>query len=69
MVNNSWLLYGAYGYTGRLIAQQAKDRGHDPVLAGRSAEKLIPLAEELDLDYKVFDLKDEENILKKIKEI
>jgi short subunit dehydrogenase-like uncharacterized protein len=67
MVNNSWLLYGAYGYTGRLIAQQAKDRGHDPVLAGRSAEKLIPLAEELDLDYKVFDLKDEENILKKIK--
>jgi short subunit dehydrogenase-like uncharacterized protein len=68
MVNKSWLLYGAYGYTGRLIAQQAKDRGHHPVLAGRSAEKLVPLAEKLDLDYIVFDLKDEENILRIIKE-
>ena len=68
MANKSWLLYGAYGYTGRLIAQEAKDRGHKPILAGRSAEKLIPLAEKLDLDYRVFDLKDEENILKIVKE-
>jgi short subunit dehydrogenase-like uncharacterized protein len=68
MANMSWLLYGAYGYTGRLIAQQAKDRGYDPVLAGRSAEKLVPLAEKLDLDYRVFNLKDEENILSIIKE-
>jgi short subunit dehydrogenase-like uncharacterized protein len=67
MANMSWLLYGAYGYTGRLIAQQAKDRGYDPVLAGRSAEKLVPLAEKLDLDYRVFNLKDEENILSIIK--
>ena len=56
MTNKSWLLYGAYGYTGSLIAQQAKDRGHNPVLAGRSAEKLVPLAEKLDLDYRIFDL-------------
>jgi short subunit dehydrogenase-like uncharacterized protein len=35
MVNKSWLLYGAYGYTGSLVAQQAKERGHEPVLAGR----------------------------------
>jgi len=68
MVNKPWLLYGAYGYTGRLIAQQAKDRGHKPVLAGRSAEKLVPLAEMLDLDYRVFDLKNEENIISMIKE-
>lgn len=68
MTNKTWLLYGAYGYTGRLIAQRAKVRGHNPVLAGRSAEKLIPLAEKLDLDYRVFDLKDEEKILNVIKE-
>ena len=58
----SWMLYGAYGYTGKLIAQEAKDRGHSPVLAGRSAENLIPLAEELNLDYVVMDLKNENNL-------
>ncbi|MHA2391054.1 MAG: saccharopine dehydrogenase family protein [Promethearchaeota archaeon] len=58
----SWLLYGAYGYTGNLIAHEAKERGHSPVLAGRSSEKLIPLAEKLNLDYIIFDLKDENNI-------
>jgi short subunit dehydrogenase-like uncharacterized protein len=68
MENKTWLLYGANGYTGRLIAQQAQDRGHNPVLAGRSEEKLIPLAEKLDLDYRVFDLKNEEQIFKIIKE-
>lgn len=67
MVNKSWLLYGAYGYTGSLIAQHAKKCGHDPVLAGRSAEKLIPLAKKLDLDYVVFNLKDEKNTYKSIK--
>ncbi len=33
----SFLLYGAYGYTGRLIAEMAVERGLRPVLAGRNA--------------------------------
>jgi short subunit dehydrogenase-like uncharacterized protein len=68
MVNKSWLLYGAYGYTGSLVAQQAKERGHEPVLAGRSEEKLISVAKRLDLDYVVFNLKHEDNIYKIIKD-
>jgi short subunit dehydrogenase-like uncharacterized protein len=64
----SWLLYGAYGYTGTLIAKEAKDRGHDLVLAGRSGEKLIPMAEELDLNYVTFDLKNEDLIFNTIKD-
>lgn len=56
---NNWMLYGAYGYTGKLIMQEAISRGHKPVLAGRSAEKLVPLAEKLDLDYIILDLKEE----------
>ena len=31
-----WLIYGANGYTGRLIALQAKRLGLQPILAGRS---------------------------------
>ena len=64
----SWLLYGAYGYTGTLLAKEAKDRKHDVVLAGRSGEKLIPMAEELNLDYVTFDLKNEELVFNTIKD-
>jgi short subunit dehydrogenase-like uncharacterized protein len=54
----TWLLYGATGYTGRLIARRATDRGLRPVLAGRSAAKLVPLAAELGLEHRVFGLDD-----------
>ncbi|HYI07663.1 MAG TPA: saccharopine dehydrogenase NADP-binding domain-containing protein [Thermoanaerobaculia bacterium] len=51
-----WLLYGANGYTGELIAREAVRRGVYPILAGRSAEKIEPLARELGCEFRVFDL-------------
>ncbi len=54
--SNRWMLYGASGYTGRLIAEEAVRRGHRPVLAGRSREKLQPLAEALGLEVVVAGL-------------
>lgn len=39
-----WMLYGAYGLTGRLILAEALRRGHRPVLTGRDAERLRALA-------------------------
>ncbi|HYO56608.1 saccharopine dehydrogenase family protein [Archangium sp.] len=53
-----WLLYGATGYTGVLIAEEAVRRGHEPVLAGRSREKLAPLASRLGLDRVAVGLDD-----------
>ena len=53
-----FLLYGATGYTGRLIAALAVERGHQPVLAGRTAGTLRPLAERLGLDATVVPLDD-----------
>ena len=53
-----WLLYGANGFTGRLIAEEAVRRGHRPVLAGRSADKVRPLAERLGLSWAAFGLDD-----------
>jgi saccharopine dehydrogenase (NAD+, L-lysine-forming) len=58
MRSMTWLLYGATGYTGRLIARRAVERGERPVLAGRSAAKLLPLAAELGLEHRVFPLTD-----------
>jgi short subunit dehydrogenase-like uncharacterized protein len=53
-----WMLYGATGYTGLLLAEEAVHRGHRPLLAGRSADKLKPLAERLGLDYFAVSLDD-----------
>ena len=36
----TWLLYGANGHTGRLLAQEAVRRGMRPILAGRSADEV-----------------------------
>jgi short subunit dehydrogenase-like uncharacterized protein len=54
----SWMLYGAAGYTGTLIAQHAHQRGHRPLLAGRSAPAIIALAERLDLPHRALALDD-----------
>ena len=53
-----WMIYGANGYTGRLAARLAKDRNLSPVLAGRHAEQIRPLACELGFESRVFDLTD-----------
>ena len=50
------MLYGVSGYTGRLIAREAVSRGMQPVLAGRDAAKIQPLAGELSCDCRVFGL-------------
>jgi short subunit dehydrogenase-like uncharacterized protein len=52
-----FLIYGANGYTGELIAREAVRRGHKPILAGRNAEKLGTLAKELGLESRAFPLK------------
>lgn len=54
----TWLVYGANGYTGKLIARAAVQRGMRPLLGGRSADKLGPLARELGLETRVFPLDD-----------
>lgn len=57
-MTNDWMIYGANGYTGKLIAEHAKARGHNPVIAGRNQRKIEQLAIDLQLDYMVFDLSD-----------
>jgi short subunit dehydrogenase-like uncharacterized protein len=45
-----------------LLAEEAVRRGHKPLLAGRSAEKLAPLAERLGLEWVAVDLRDAEKL-------
>ncbi len=53
-----WMIYGANGYTGHLVAVEARRRGLLPVLAGRRAGPIEALAAELGLSARIFDLGD-----------
>ena len=55
---HQFLIYGANGYTGRLIARAAVERGLRPTLAGRDANKTKALAADLGLNWISFDLTD-----------
>ena len=55
---DQWLIYGANGYTGALLAEEAVKRGHQPLLGGRSLAKLGPIAAQLGLEAIAFDLGD-----------
>jgi short subunit dehydrogenase-like uncharacterized protein len=57
------LIYGANGYTGRLIAGSAGRHGLRPILAGRRAAAIAPLARALDLEHRVFDLRQVRDVL------
>jgi short subunit dehydrogenase-like uncharacterized protein len=52
----AWLIYGANGYTGELIAREAARRGMKPILAGRNRAAVVALAAELGLDCRIFGL-------------
>lgn len=58
-MNGSWMIYGATGFAGTLIAEEAVRHGLSPILAGRNAEKLSTLAERLGLKWVAFSLDDE----------
>ncbi len=53
-----WLLYGANGYTGRLIAEEASRRGERPILAGRDERAVAAVAAVHGFEHRAFDLED-----------
>src|SRR6476659_3533980 len=66
---SNFLIYGATGYTGSLIAREAVRRGMRLVLAGRSAGSLAMLAGELGQGHRAFALDSPETIADSIRGI
>ena len=56
----TFLLYGANGYTGELIARRARDAGMRPTLAGRDRASVARLAAALKLPHRVASVDDGE---------
>lgn len=69
MQANKFLLYGANGYTGELIARYAAQFNLYPILAGRRREAIEPLAKKMNLSYAVFDLDDSAALLSALAEV
>jgi short subunit dehydrogenase-like uncharacterized protein len=61
-VSDPLLIYGATGYSGRLITDGAVALGLRPVLAGRSEGKLAAMARPLHLDYRVAGLNEPQRL-------
>ncbi len=61
------LLYGATGYTGKLIAREAQAKGAGVVLAGRNANRLKAVAKPLGLPWRAFDLADRSRLAAALK--
>jgi short subunit dehydrogenase-like uncharacterized protein len=57
-MKSNFLIYGAYGYTGELIAELAIQNGLNPILAGRNVEKTKALADKLGLKWIAFEATD-----------
>ncbi len=54
----AYLIYGANGYTARLIVREAMARALPPVLAGRNAPAVEELARQERLEHRIFALDD-----------
>lgn len=55
---SNFLLYGANGYTGKLVAHLCRERNLRPILAGRDKSTIEQLAAEHNLEHRVFALDD-----------
>lgn len=58
----SLLIYGAYGYSGRLITREARGRGLRPVLSGRNQKRLREWGEQLNLPTQTVALHETERL-------
>jgi len=63
------MIYGATGYTGKLMARMAKERGLSLVVAGRSADKVQEVADQYGFEARVFGLDDPAAIAAELSDI
>ncbi len=56
-------IYGAYGYTGRIIVDELLKNGIKPLVAGRNPEKLSAFAKRHQLEAKTLEVSDKQRII------
>lgn len=56
------IVYGAYGYTGKLISNQLKDKIQDVLLSGKNENKLRTLSDNTGFSFLAIDLQNKKNL-------
>jgi len=64
-----YLIYGAYGYTGKLISKLAVDKGHEIIIAGRDPGSIKQLGEHLNVPYLSYELDDNEALDNSLRDV
>jgi len=60
------LIYGAYGYTGRLVVERAYNLGLNVILAGRDTDRLAKMSEQVKMPFRAFPLTDPDAMEKEL---
>ncbi|ULQ51807.1 saccharopine dehydrogenase family protein [Flavihumibacter fluvii] len=68
-MTNNLLLYGANGYTGKIITEASETYGLQPILGGRNAAAIQELSHQFQLPYRIADLDSEASIDELLKDI
>lgn len=68
-MKNKILIYGAYGYTGLLIVEEAIKQQLPIVIAGRNDKKLKEISQKNGLEYRVFSLDNINEVVKNLEDI
>lgn len=68
-MSGTWMLYGANGYTGELIAEEAARRGMKPILAGRREDAVRAVAERTGLEMRIFPLEEVRSIKRELHDV
>ena len=66
---NTFLIYGANGYTGELITRMAAERGLKPILAGRNEAKIAEFAAKYGFEHRAFSLDESEKVDAALREL
>lgn len=68
-MNKTWLVYGATGYTGQLIVEEAHKQGLNLIMAGRSEDKLAEMKKQFGYEYRCFDLSSRQTIASQLEDV
>jgi short subunit dehydrogenase-like uncharacterized protein len=68
-MKSHWMIYGANGYTAQLAIEKAVAQGRTPILAGRNRAAIEPLAEKYDLQSRIFDLTNRQQLTAELEDV
>lgn len=68
-MSGRFLVYGATGFTGKLVAKTAKTLGLNPIVAGRNADKVKAVAEANGFEWRAFGLDETSKVDAALREV